>query len=185
MKSVQIGAALVALVGVHGLASTADASVIDYAAVRVGQATNTEVSGISFDDGMTYGVAVGKAVGPFRVELGVNRLQGDLNFGGPAIQGEALDYHASAFLDFSVGDRASVFAGAGVDYVDASAEIFGTEINGSGQGWSYAYGGAYRFTDAIIGEVQVRHLEADLSTDFGDLDLISDQITVGVRLDLN
>lgn len=184
MKSVQIGAALVALVGRNALATSADASVIDYAAVRVGQATNTEVSGISFDDGMTYGAAVGKAVGPFRVELGVDRLQGDLNFGGPAIQGEALDYHAAAFLDFSVGERASVFAGAGVDYVDASASIFGTEINGDGTGWNYAYGGAYRLSDNLVGEVQIRHLEADLSTDFGDVDLSSDQITVGLRLAL-
>ena len=184
MKSLHIGAALAALVGVQGLASTADASVIDYAAVRVGQATNTEVSGISFDDDMTYGVAVGKAVGPFRVELGVDRIQGDLNFGGPAISGEALDYHASAFLDFSVGDRASVFAGAGVDFVDASASIFGTEINGDGQGWNYSYGGAYRLTDNIVGEVQVRHLEADLSTDFGDVDLTSEQITLGFRFAL-
>lgn len=183
-SSVQVGVALAALVGINALATNADASVVDYAAVRVGQATNTEVSGVSFSDDMTYGVAVGKAVGPFRVELGVDRLQGDLNFGGPAIEGQALDYHASAFLDFAVGDRASVFAGAGVDYVDASASIFGTEINGDGQGWSYSYGGAYRLSENLVGEVQVRHLEADLSTDFGDVDLASDQITLGFRLAL-
>lgn len=68
--------------------------------------------------------------------------------------------------------------------MDASASIFGTEINGDGQGWSYAYGGAYRLSDNLVGEVQVRHLEADLSTDFGDVDLASDQITLGFRLEL-
>lgn len=184
MKSVQIGAALVALVGMNAVATTADASVIDYAAVRVGQATNTEVSGISFDDGLTYGAAVGKAVGPFRVELGVDRLQGDLNFGGPSIQGEALDYSATAFLDWNVGEHSSVFFGAGADYVDASASIFGYEISGDGTGYHYAAGFARRFTDNIVGEVQWRHLESELSTDIGDVDLVSDQITVGLRFSL-
>jgi len=57
-SSVQVGAALAALVGINALATNADASVVDYAAVRVGQATNTEVSGISFSDDMTYGVTI-------------------------------------------------------------------------------------------------------------------------------
>lgn len=184
MKSIQIGAALAALVGVNALATAADASVVDYAAFRVGEATNTEVSGVPFDGDMTYGLAAGKAVGPFRVEVGVNRLQANLNLGGPAIQGEALDYYAGAYLDFNIGERASLFVGASADYVSAEANIFGFAIEGEGTGHAYAAGGAYRLTDNIIGEVQYRHLESDLSTDFGDVDLASDQITVGFRLAL-
>jgi len=164
------------------LATNADASVVDYAAVRVGQATNTAVEGISFSDDMTYGVAVGKAVGPFRVEVGANRISGDLNYGGPVISGDAMDFHASAFLDFNISERTSVYVGGGADYVNAEADIFGYTINGDGYGYNFAVGAAHRFNDHVIGEAQFRRLNADLSTDFGDVTFEGDQITLGIRV---
>ena len=184
LKSISQAALVAAVLGPVLIAPAANAGVLDYAAVRVGEATNTEVSGLPLEGGLTYGIAAGKAVGPLRIEVGVDRLQADLNLGGPSVQGAALDYHAGAFLDFSIGDRASVFVGASADYVSAEADIFGFSVEGDGTGYSWATGGAYRITDNVIGEVQYRHLEADLSTDFGDVDLASDQITLGFRLAL-
>lgn len=152
-----------------------------YGKVSVGQ-SEAEVSGINLDEGLSYGAAVGTAVGPFRVEAGVDRLSGSLDFFGPSINADATDFRASAFLDLPVGDRASVFAGAGVDYIDAEASAFGTEIGAEGAGWHWAVGGAYRLSENIIGEVQYRQLSADLDADFiGDVDLDATQVSAGLR----
>lgn len=183
MHVLKFGVAAAALVAGNAWATTADASEW-YGVARIGQSTNTEVSGIPFDDGMSYGVGLGTSIGPIRVEGAVDRIQGDLNFGGPAIQGDALDWHVNAYLDLPVGDNASLFAGAGVDYVQAEANIFGFSVEGDGTGYNLAVGGAYRFSERLIGEAQFRRVEADLSTDFGDVDLSSDQITVGLRFEL-
>ena len=154
-----------------------------YAKLSVGQTTQTEVSGFALDDGIAYGVSVGMPVGPLRVEAGVSRLSADV----PLINAEAhaLDYHASAFMDVSIGERASVFAGVGADYVDAQASFFGNEIDASGTGWHWAVGGAYRISERMIGEVQFRQIQADLSSDqIGALDLDASEVSIGFRLAL-
>jgi len=106
-----VGAGLLALVAGSALATTADARPF-YAKVSVGETTNTEVSGFSLSDGDAYGVAIGSTLGPLRVEAGVDRLEASVNL-GPTITANALDYHATGYFDLPVGDKASVFAGAG------------------------------------------------------------------------
>lgn len=176
--------AMVALCAGNIWATSADADVIDYAKLSVGQSLNTDVEGFALDDGLSYGAGVGKAIGPVRIELGVDRLSGEANLFGPTLQADALDWHANAYLDFELGERASVFAGAGLDYIDGEASVFGNSIDASGDGWNWAVGGAYRISDNIIAEAQFRRIDADLSTDFGDVGLQTDQISVSLRLAL-
>lgn len=152
-----------------------------YGKLSVGQA-ETEASGFSLDEGLTYGAALGTSVGPFRVEAGVNKIQAD--FDAFSLDGDALNYAATAYLDLPVGERASVYAGAGLDYVDASANMFGTEISGDGTGWHWTVGGAYRLSDNIIAEAQLRHVSADVDFGFGDVDLDSQAATLGLRFAL-
>jgi opacity protein-like surface antigen len=179
MNSLKIGAAMVALVGMNTIAATADAGEW-YGAVRVGQ-SQADVSGISFEEGLSYGGAVGTSVGPVRVEAGVNRLSGD--FAG-VVNADALDWNATAYLDLPVGDNASVYAGAGLDYVDGSASIYGYDIDASGDGYHWTIGAAYRLNANMIGEVQYTSTTADLDTDFGGVDLDASNISVGVRFAL-
>lgn len=180
MKTLQVAAALAAIIGGNAIATTADAGEW-YAAARVG-VSEAEVSGMAFNEGLTYGGAVGTSVGPVRVEAGVTRLSGDF---ANVIEADALDYSLSGFLDFPVGDRAALFVGGGVDYVDGSASIYGSEIEASGNGYHYTTGLSYRFSPGIIGEAAYSHLTAELDADYlGDIDLESDQVSLGLRLAL-
>lgn len=154
-----------------------------YGKVSVGT-SEAEVSGFALDEGLSYGAALGSSIGPVRVEAGVDRLSGSFDLFGPSIDAGALDYRATAFLDLPVGEHASVFAGAGVDYIDAEASAFGTDIDADGTGWHWAVGGAYRLSDNLIAEAQFRRVSADLETDFGDVDLEADQVTFGLRFAL-
>lgn len=155
-----------------------------YGKVSVG-VSEAEISGLPLDEGLSYGAAVGTGLGPFRIEAGVDRLSGSFDLFGPSIDAEALDYRATAFLDLNLSERASVFAGAGVDYIDGEASVFGTDIGADGTGWHWAVGGAYRLAEGIIGEVQYRQLTADLDADFiGDVDLDATQVTAGLRFAL-
>lgn len=58
--------ALAALAAGNAWASAADASVIDYAKLSVGQSLNTEIEGFGLADGFSYGAGVGKDFGPVR-----------------------------------------------------------------------------------------------------------------------
>lgn len=182
-SSVQVGVALAALVGINALATNADAGEW-YGAVRLGQSQADVSAGgstISFDEGLSYGAAVGTSVGPVRVEAGVNRLSGD--FAG-VVNADALDWNATAYLDLPVGDNASVYAGAGLDFIDGSASIYGYDIDASGEGYHFSVGAAYRLSANMIGEVQYTQITADLDTDFGGVDLDASNISVGVRFAL-
>ena len=182
-SSIQIGAALVALVGMNALATSADAGEW-YGALRVGQ-SQTDVgangSSVSFDEGLSYGGAVGTSVGPVRVEAGVNRLSGDF---ATVVDADALDWNATAYLDLPIGDNASVYAGAGLDYVDGSASIYGYDIDASGEGYHLSVGAAYRLNSNMIGEIQYTQINAELDTDFGGVDLDASNISIGVRFAL-
>lgn len=186
MKVVHFGAAIAALAAVSAFSAPAHASPF-YVKASVGQTTNSQLGAgggsIDLSDSLAYGGDVGTSFGPVRVEAGVDHLAGAINL-GPTISATALDYHATGYLDLPVGSNASVYAGAGVDYVDGSAHFFGSSISGNGTGWHYAVGAAYRLNDRMIGEVQVRHIDASLSTDYGDVDFTSDEVTAGVRFAL-
>lgn len=178
MKSSQVLLGTSAVIAAFAFAQTASAESW-YGAVRVGQTTEASVSGISFDDDLTYSGAVGTNLGPLRVEAGVARLSGE--YGGGALQADALDWNATAYLDIPVGDNAKVFAGAGVDYIVGSASIYGFGVDADGQGYHYSAGASYRISERFVGELMWTHREADLDTDFGSVDLSTDEVTLGIR----
>lgn len=151
-----------------------------YVKASVGQ-SGADVGPVTLNDGFAYDLAAGTAVGPVRVEGGVARLSGDL---AGALQANALDYHANAYLDLPVGDNASVFGGVGLDYIDGEANFGFGSIDASGNGWNWAVGGAYRLNDRMIAEVQYRDVTADLDTPFGGADLDAQVATIGVRMRL-
>lgn len=176
-------AGIAAFAACAAMAAPADASAW-YGSARVG-VSEIDAAGVPFDDGLTYGAAVGTtAFDIFRVEAGVDRLTGELDLGGFSIDADALVYSATAYIDLPVGDNASVFAGVGVDYVDAEASFFGSSIDANGNGWHWAAGGAYRFSERVIVEAQVREISADLSSPFGDIDSKTLATTLGFRLEL-
>lgn len=171
---------MAALLGGNAWATNADAGEW-YGAIRAG-VSEAEVSGLAFNEGLTYGAAVGTSVGPVRVEAGVTRLSGDF---ANVVEADALNYSLSGFLDFPVGEKASLFVGGGVDYVDGDASIYGSEIEASGNGYHYGGGFSYRFSPGVIGEAAYSHLTAELDADYlGDIDLESDQVSLGLRLAL-
>ncbi len=166
------------------LAMAAPAHAEWYVKASVGQ-SETEVSGVDFGEALTYGAALGAGVGPVRVEAGVDRLGGELSLGGPSIDADALVYSGTAYLDLRVGQNASIYAGAGLDYVDGEASFFGSSIEASGDGWHWSVGGAYRLNERMIAEAQVSQLTADLDADFiGSVDLDATRVTLGLRLEL-
>lgn len=179
MKSVNIGAAALALVGMAGVATASDAHASElYGAVRAGQSTNTSVSGIDLNDGFSYGGAIGGALGPVRVELAADHLSGD--FAG-IVNAKAMDYSASAILDLPISHDTAIFGGAGVDYVSAEAHVPFGSYDASGSGWSYQAGVSHRFTEGVMGEIRWKHTKADLD---GGANLDTDQVTAGVRFRL-
>lgn len=154
-----------------------------YGAARVG-VSEIDVAGAGFDEGLTYGAGLGTSVSFLRLEANVDRLSGELDLGGFSIDADGLVYSATAYVDLPVGDNASVFAGAGLDYVDGEASFFGATIDANGDGWHWAAGGAYRLNDRVIVEAQVREINADLSTPFGDVDTKTLATTLGFRFEL-
>lgn len=173
MNQLQIGAAFASLTALLAV-QPAHASEL-YARASVGQTTNASVSGIKFDDGMSYGAGVGGAVGPVRLELGADRLSGSL---ASVIEGHAMAYSATGYVDLPVG-AVTLSGGAGVDYVDASVHgPYGGSYNANGYGWHWAVQGSTRVSDRVIAQVEYRHLSADLGSP-GTLD--ADQITAGFR----
>lgn len=177
MNSLKYAAAVAALIAGNAWAEQADAAT--YAKISVGQ-TAGEVNGINLDDGLAYGAAIGTNFGPVRVEVGVDHLAGAINF-GPTLEATALDYSATAYLDLPIGDNATVFAGAGVDYVMGEASFFGNNIDAEGDGWHYAVGASYRLAPGIVGEAQFRQVSAELDSDFGPVDLDASEVTLGLR----
>ena len=179
---------LIAAAAAIPLAVAEPASAEWYGAVSIGQA-DSEIEGVGVDEGLSYGAALGTSWGPLRLEAGVDRISGDLNLGYIAIDTSALDYSLAAYVDLPLGDNASLFAGASVDYVGGQAEILTEQIDASGQGYSWMIGGAYRLNDRMIAEVQWRQLTADLDAeydgyDLGEVELVSNIATVGLRLEL-
>ena len=182
MNSLKCAATVAAMLVGNVWATNADA--MTYAKISVGQ-SGAEIEGINLTDGDAYGAALGANLGPVRVEVGVDRLAGALNAFGPSIEANALDYHATAYLDLPVGDNAKAFAGVGLDYIDGQAGFFGTDIDASGDGWHWAAGASYRLSESITAEAQFRQVSASLDADFlGDVDLDASEVTLGLRFAL-
>lgn len=180
MKAHQIIASVGAITAAFALAQTASAAPI-YARVSVGETSNVAVEGIDLNGDFAYEGALGTSIGPVRVEVGAGHASA--NFAG-AIEADALVYSATAYLDLPVTERFGVFAGAGLDYLDASANFGYGSLDADGDGWHYTVGGAYRLSETMIGEVAFKHTEASLDSDAGSFDAEYDTIQAGVRLRL-
>jgi predicted porin len=155
-----------------------------YGAVRAGptfdQSAEAGGSSISLDNGMAYGAAAGVDFGALRLEAGANRISGDVAALG--LNGNATDYYADAFLEHSLG-AVDVFAGAGIDRVDADASTPWGGVNGSGVGWNWAAGASYKLNDRVTLEAQVKSISVPI--DFGassNVDVTSRAATVGLRI---
>lgn len=156
-----------------GIATPASADPF-YVKASAGVSLNTEVEGFSLEDNAVYGVAVGTAVGPVRVEVGADRI----NTGIMGLEANVNDFSATAYLDLPITENTGVFVGAGLDYLQAEASYYGYEFDQDGQGWHATAGVATRLSDRVIGEVAIRYLDADFD-DFSGEHLGA---TVGVRV---
>ena len=181
MNQVQIGAAFASLAAIIAV-QPAHASPL-YLSAHAGQTTNVAVSGINLNDDAAYGGAIGSSVGPVRVEAGIDRLSANLD---GVIQAHALDYSASAFFDLPLSDATSVFAGGGVDYLQAEAKvIYGGSVSASGYGYHFGGGVSHRIAEHMIAQVEWRRVKAsNLSINGSDVDLTADTVTAGVRVSL-
>lgn len=158
-------------------AGTANAAPF-YVKAEVGITPQTEVEGFNLSDDATYGLLAGTAVGPVRVEAGVSRLSADI---ADFVEGDAIDYRATAYLDMPITEQTGVFVGAGVDYLQAEVNVgpfFSEDLEGTG--YHYTAGIAHRISENAIGEVAYRHIEADLD----GLDVATDAVTLGLRFRL-
>lgn len=183
VKLVMQGGVAVAAIAIAGLAS-GQANAAVYAKVEAGTTANAAVNGINLDDDSVYGGELGMGVGPIRVEAGVDRINASL--AGGAVQAHANDWNATAYFDLPLSSKSGVFAGAGVDYVQAEAHTpFGGGISGEGKGWHVTAGLARRMGDGLIMEVAAKHVDCDL--DFGGSSTVNataDTFTIGARFSL-
>ena len=168
-KHLIIGAVLA--LGLIGLGACDALAAPLYISGHVGVSTEQSVGGISFEDQNTFGGAIGTAVGPVRVEVGVDRHNGSA-YGG-IVQSRATVYNASAFLDTSSG----FYAGGGVDWAQASESFYGCKENDSGFGYHAAVGYAKRISDNIILDAQARYTHLDVFEGSSDV-----TFTVGARV---
>lgn len=173
--------ALIAICAFFAIPSMASAAPM-YVKIEAGSTANTEVEGIALSDDLAYGAALGADFGPVRVEAGVSHFGADILSIATA---SALNYRATAFVDFGVTDRSAFYAGAGLDYITAEANLLTYSVDGEGDGWHYVVGYSWALNDAITLDANVRHVEADL--DFGvvsDVSLETDLVSAGIRLAL-
>lgn len=152
-----------------------------YVGANVGFSAETSVEGVSLTDEPTYGAALGYDFGTLRLQGGVQRLSGD--FGAGLVDGDATDWNAGVYIDVPVGNG-GVYGGAGVDYMTASANIFGTSIDGEGTGWHLGAGAYYPISSNVTLEAGVRRIEAELDFSGTDVSLETWTSTLGFRLAL-
>lgn len=157
-----------------GIAQTASAEV--YIKGEIGTVADAQVDtsfgGAELTDGQVFGAYAGTALGPFRVEAGASHLSADLDFGPFSIDGSAIDYNATAYLDTASG----FYVGAGVDYVEAEASFGPVSFNDSGFGYHVSGGYAFAAAGGIV-EAQVTYLDASLD----NMDISGPRFTIGYR----
>lgn len=133
---------------------------------------DTSFGGSELTDGQVFGAYIGTAVGPVRVEAGASHLSADLNFGPFTVDGSAIDYNATAYLDTASG----FYVGAGADYVEAEASFGPVSFNDSGFGWHVSGGYAFAAAGGIV-EAQATYLDASLD----NMDISGPRFTIGYR----
>lgn len=172
MKYLLAITSLLAVLAVAPLASAEAFYVKGEVGTTVDTQLETSYGGIELNDGQVLGAYIGTAVGPVRVEAGAAHLSGDLDFGYFTVDGSALDYNATAYLDTASG----FYAGVGVDYIEAEASIGSYNLSQSGYGWHVS--GGYAFA-AAGGIVELQATYRDIALD--DVDLSGTAMTVAYR----
>lgn len=170
-----VGAAALTL----AFAGTANASEIS---IGGGVSQNlAAVEGINLDDGNGLDVTLGlNPDGPLRFEGRVARVSNDTNFFGLPVGIDALKYSGNAFVDLDMGLAVVPYVGAGVEYTDAEASVFGTSLNASGWGWNTAAGIRAPLTERLTADLGVRYGKSDLEVDFlGDVDVEETNLRLG------
>lgn len=180
MKSITIMGALAALALGLAFAPVASAQNL-YVKATVGQTADTQASGISLSDDLSYGVAIGGDVGPVRLEIGVDHLAANL---GGVVDATAIDYSATVYYGQPISERSTVFVGAGVDYLDATVSYGPFSTDGSGDGWHYTFGYARTLAPGVTLELSARHIEADLEFSGYGIDAEANVFSIGGRVAL-
>lgn len=167
-------ASLAALVAVSTPAWAGDF----YGTVRAGIVMNAEAGPIELSDGDTYGVALGTAVGPVRVEVAANHSNFDVF---PGVTADFNTVSATANIDFQITPQSTVYVGAGPAWGEAEASFGFGSYSDSGIGYVIQAGYSRRLSDTIVGELQVRRTDVDLDDSF---DVSGYGVTAGLRFRL-
>jgi hypothetical protein len=184
LKLISQTALAVALLAPCALVNPASAET--YAALRAGF-NDAEVSAfggsISFDQGASYEGALGYDMGLLRLEASASRDNADLGIIGA--EADLTNYSVTGLIDVRGPLGLTYFAGAGLDYSQASANLGFTEINGSGDGWHYDLGASSNINDAWTVEVRRRAYSGSVDLDFiGDVDVENVTWSLGLRRSL-
>lgn len=157
-----------------------------YGALRAGF-NDADVSAfggtVSFDQGASHEGALGIDFGTLRVEASASRDNAALGLIG--IEGTLTNYSATALADFNGPFGLTYFAGAGLDYTQASANLGFITAEGEGDGWHYDLGVSKNINDRMTIEVRRRTYEGSVDFDVGgDLDVTNTAWTAGLRVSL-
>lgn len=129
----------------------------------------------------SFGAGVGAQVGPLRMDISANQHEADL---GPVV-GRARDYRGNAYFDIPLSQADAVFVGGGVDYLDVNASYAGYNRSAHSWGWNVAGGASHRFSEHVVGQVQVTRIQAnDVDFGCGDIKLKGYTAQVGLRINL-
>lgn len=166
--------------------AVSNANAETYGALRAGF-NDAEVSAfggtVSFDQGSSFEGAIGYDLGTFRVEASASRDNAELGLVG--VEGTLTNYSATALADFNGPFGLTYFAGAGLDYTQAEANLGFATAEGEGDGWHYDLGVSKNISDRMTIEVRRRAYEGSVDFDFGgDLDVTNTAWTAGVRVTL-
>lgn len=150
-----------------------------YVTARIGEVTDASAEAygytIDLNGDETYGVALGTALGPVRVEASYD-VQ-NFNLLG-LISADARVISLNGYLDLPVTDRFGLFAGAGPSFVDAELSYGLGSASATGWGYNLAGGATYRLAPNLTAELRVQRTDVTLGD---DLDAVSYTSTIGVR----
>lgn len=147
-----------------------------YVKGEVGTTTDVQVEGIELGDGPAYGLYVGRTFDtsiPLRLEAGVAHAEASSSVAGFEVDGSAVIYNATAYLDSPWG----FYGGLGVDFADAELTVF-PFVSADTEGAGYHGTVGYAF-EAGPGVAEVQYTYRDLDT---DLDITGGSLTVGYRV---
>lgn len=137
----------------------------NYAFLGIAQAEGS-VSGISFHEGQSMSIGVGRDFGFFRGEIEYARL--DAEAAGGRIQGKLDRLGGTAYLDISVTPWLTLSPALGGGHYQGEATVFGAQT-GAVKGWDAHYSGqaTLRITDRVKLAADYRRLHLLGVSEFG------------------